>query len=74
MAFDYSSLKGKIVEKFGTNKKFAQAINMPATSLSMKLNNKTTWRQEEIESARIALELSPDDICKYFFCPISSKR
>lgn len=73
MAFDYSILKGKIVEKFGTNKKFAQAINMPATSLSMKLNNKSTWRQEEIESARIALGISPDDICKYFFCPRSSK-
>ena len=38
MAFDYSKLKGKIVEKFQTQQAFAKAMELSERSLSLKLN------------------------------------
>ena len=37
--FDYSKLKGRIVEKYGSQKKFALSINMNPSTLSTRLNN-----------------------------------
>lgn len=73
MLFDYSALRGKIVEKFGTNKKFAKFISMPAATLSMKLNNKLQWKQSEIDSAMKALGIDESDISRFFFCSSNSK-
>ena len=39
MAFDFSKLRGKIKEVFGTQEKFAKAMGMSSVSLSAKLNN-----------------------------------
>ena len=45
MAFDYSKLKGKIVEVFGTQSNFAKAVGMSERTLSCKLNNKIPFTQ-----------------------------
>ncbi len=74
MEFDYSALRGRITEKYGTGKKFAEAIKMVPTTLSMKLNNKQSWKQADIEKARIALEIDAKDLSKYFFCVKSSNN
>ena len=47
MAFDYSKLKGKIVEKFGTQGAFAKALGLSQRSLSFKLQGKVFFRQDE---------------------------
>lgn len=39
--FDYSKLKGKIKEVFGTQSAFAKAMGLSGVSLSSKLNNIT---------------------------------
>ena len=65
--FDYSALRGRIVEKFGTNKNFARKIDMLPSNLSMKLGNKCEWKQSEIEKACSALEVEVSEITKYFF-------
>lgn len=67
MRFNYSALRGRIVERYGTTAAFAKAIGMSRSSLSQKLNNKTRWQQDDIESARVALGLSVPDLSKYFF-------
>ena len=38
LAFNYSRLKGRIVEKFGNQKNFAKAMNWSEKTLSKKIN------------------------------------
>ncbi|ONH20925.1 DUF739 family protein, partial [Staphylococcus aureus] len=51
MRFDYSSLNGKIVEKFGSRYSFAHAMQLSERSISLKLNNKVGWKDREIFKA-----------------------
>lgn len=67
MAYDYSKLQGRIVEKFGTQGAFSKAISMSERSLSLKLNNKVPFKQQEIERCIAALDLGREDIPAYFF-------
>ena len=69
MAFEYSKLKGKIVEKFGTQGAFAKALGLSQRSLSFKLQGKVFFRQDEIDKSINLLGIEPADINKYFFCP-----
>lgn len=65
--FDYSKLKGRIVEKCGNQKGFAIKIKMNPSTLSTRLNNSSQWTQAEIlESAKI-LKISFKEIPAYFF-------
>lgn len=67
MPFDYSKLKGRIVEKYGTQIAFAAALPMSERSLSLKLNGKRTWKQKDICRAIELLDLTESDILLYFF-------
>lgn len=69
MEFDYSELSGRITVKFKTKKRYAKAANMPASSLSMKLNNKTPWTCPDIYTAMQLLDIPPEKLVKYFFTP-----
>ena len=50
MAFDYSKLRGKIKEVFGTQDKFAKALGISRATLSLKLNNISEFTQQEMAS------------------------
>lgn len=67
--FDYSKLKGRIVEKFGTQDKFASKIKLTSKTISNKLNNKTAFSDKEIMQWCEVLDISNDEINKYFFTP-----
>jgi len=67
MAFDYSKLRGKIKEVFGTQDKFAKALGIGRVSLSQRLNNYLDFSQSEIDKACELLKLSKEEIPKYFF-------
>lgn len=67
MVFDYSKLKGRIVEKYSNQIEFAKAMNWSEKTLSKKLNGKVAWKQTDICRAIKLLELSEDDIPEYFF-------
>lgn len=67
MAFDYSKLKGRIVEKFSSQYAFAEKMGMSERTLSLKLNGLVAWKQTEICKAVSALELNKEDISEYFF-------
>lgn len=67
MTKDFSKLSGKIVEKYGTQYNFAIALGLSERSLSLKLNNKVGWRDEEMELAIDLLDLDLNDIPAYFF-------
>lgn len=69
MAFNYRKLKGKIVEKFGTQSSFAVAMGWSERTISLKMNGIRPWKQSDICKAIKLLELSESDIPTYFFTP-----
>jgi hypothetical protein len=69
MGFNYNKLRGKIREIFGTEYKFARAMEMSKNSLSDKVNNKVEFTQKEIEKAVKLLRIPKEEIPMYFFTP-----
>lgn len=65
--FDYSKLRGRIVEKYGTQGKFAKADQISDRSMSLKLNNGIRLSQEDIIRWCEMLEIDTNDIPLYFF-------
>ena len=65
--FDYSKLRGCIIEKFGAYKAFANALGITPTALSLKLCNKRYFSQDEIWRSRVLLGINPGDMASYFF-------
>ena len=63
--YDYSALRGRIVEKCGTMKKFAEKLGISTRTLSLKLQNKVRFSQEDISKSVVILELT--DVTPYFF-------
>ena len=67
MAYDYRKLIGRIAEKVGTQAKFAEQMNLSERTISLKLNCKIGWKQEEISKACTILDIEPENIPFYFF-------
>lgn len=65
--FDYSRLKGRIYEVFGSQRKFADAMGMNRTSMWAKLTNRTYFNQAEIVRAASLLGIAPGAGDAYFF-------
>ena len=70
MNFDFSKLRGKIREKYGTETKFAEAMDVSTTTLSLKLNNKVVWTVPEIVKACELLDIPFEFIPIYFFTEV----
>lgn len=67
MAYDYSKLRGKIREVYGTQEAFACAMDMSPATLSKKLNNVTDWSRAEIDRACELLHIPLEEVPLYFF-------
>ena len=67
LCYDYSKLSGKIREVYGKCATFADAMNLSERSLSLKMNNKVGWKQQEIDLACELLGISALEIGAYFF-------
>lgn len=67
MKFNYAILKGKIVEKYNTQKNFAKTFGISERSLSLKLNNKICFTQDEMLLCIKLLGESIDKIVTFFF-------
>ena len=67
MVYDYSKLNGKIVEVCGTQANFANLMGISTRTMSLKLNNKIKFKQDEIQKAITILHLNSRDISTYFF-------
>ena len=67
MAFDYSKLRGRIVEYFSTQSAFAQAMGWSERTLSLKLTGQRPWKQGDICKAIELLHIDEADIPVYFF-------
>ena len=67
MAFNYDKLKGKIIEGFGTQYKFAEAMGWSERTLCLKLSSNRAWKQPDICKAIFLLNFDKEDIPAYFF-------
>ncbi len=69
MSNDYSKLAGKIVEKYGTQYNFAQAMGLSERSISLKMNNRVPWKDFEMAKASELLDIDVNQLHEYFFTP-----
>lgn len=67
--YDYSKLKGRIREYFGTNEAFAESLNLSEQSIYNKLSEKTTntFSQDEIFYCIQRLNIKPEELIEIFF-------
>lgn len=66
--FDFSLLRGRIIEKYGSCSALASAIKMPRDALSARLNNRVAFKPDEIFlicSADV-LDIPDTEIGRYF--------
>lgn len=65
--FDTSKLRGRIVEKYGSQGRFADAVGCSLSFLSQYLNGKKKLDQPRIDKWVNALDIDSADIYNYFF-------
>lgn len=69
MAYNYSKLRGRIIEMFGTQSSFASALGLSENTLTQKLHSRKDWKQTEILRACELLEIPVAEVVSYFFVP-----
>lgn len=69
MVFNYNKLRGRIIEKFGSQSSFSKAVGTSERTLSLKLNNKIFFSQDEIIKYSKTLNIGINEIQAYFFTP-----
>lgn len=67
MPYNYAKLLGRIVEKVGTQYNFAERMQLSERTVSLKLNGKVAWKQNEIAKACEVLQIEDHEIPAYFF-------
>lgn len=67
MAFDYSKLRGRIVEKFGSATGFSKELGVALPTISAKLSNTKSITKNDIIEWSEKLEIPVSDIGLYFF-------
>lgn len=67
IVFDFSKLRGRIKEIYGTQTAFAVAMLMNEATLSNKLNNNVEFSPKEIIRACLLLSIELKDVSIYFF-------
>ena len=67
MPYNYAKLLGRIVEKVGTQSSFAERMGLSERTISLKLNGKVAWKQNEIVKACEVLAIDGREIPAYFF-------
>lgn len=67
MTLNYNKLKGRIVEKYGSQTNFAATVGLPVQSISRKINCKIGFSQEDVIEWSDKLEIPKSEIGEYFF-------
>jgi hypothetical protein len=65
--YEYRKLSGRIVEKFGTRKKFAEALGISENSMSLKMTGRTGFSREDMLRWGELLDIDVSDFGDYFF-------
>ena len=73
MAYNTEKLEARIIEKFGTQSAFADALGITKSTLSRYLSNGHDWKGSTLIKAIRLLEIPEDEIDIYFFVPRVAK-
>ena len=65
--YDTSKLRGRIVEKYGSQTAFAEAAGNSVSFISQYMNGKKQLDQTTMDKWIDALDIADDDIRAYFF-------
>ena len=65
--YNYSKLRGRMVEMFGTIEKTCEAAKLRRDMVSMALNGKRLFTQPEISVLSDVLQIPSTEIGLYFF-------
>lgn len=68
MEFDYSKLRGRIVEKYGSYAAFSRMLDITEIQVSKKLNGKARFSQEDIVRWSDLLDIDSQGMGLYFLC------
>lgn len=67
MAYKTEKLEARIIEKFGTQKAFAESLGVTKSTLSRYLSTGRDWKGSTLIKAIRLLEIPDDQIDTYFF-------
>ena len=65
--FDYGKLRERIRDKQATQTDLANALNLSKKTISLKMNGKISWKQEEIFKLLQFLDIPSEQVSDYFF-------
>ena len=74
MTYKTDKLKARIVDKFGDQKTFAEALGMNESTLSRLLAEGRDWKGSMLMKAIDLLEIPQTQVDAYFFEPAVSKE
>jgi hypothetical protein len=64
---DYSKLKGRIIEKYGTLTEFSKHISISRVALTEKLHNRIKVSRDDILEWSKLLDITQEEMGAYFF-------
>ena len=67
MQKEHLKLRGKIVEKYGSQSVFAEKIGKTEQSVTAKLNGRSQFSQEDVVTWSNALGIVVNEVGEYFF-------
>ena len=73
MRQEMNMLKGEIIKKYGSQRRFAKHIGKTEQTVTAKLNGRSGFSQADIVEWCNALDISANNVGKYFFAHILSK-
>jgi hypothetical protein len=65
--YNYSKLRGRIIEKFENILSFCKEMQISEPSIYSKLKHRTEFTQSQIVKSCILLDIKTSEIPKYFF-------
>lgn len=67
MGYTYDKLRGRIIEKYGSQEKYAEVLGISTNSLSKKMTGKTGFSQKDITIWADLLNIDKAEYGEYFF-------
>ena len=67
MSYTYNKLRGRIIEMYGTQGKFAEKLGISKNSVSKKMNCQSEFSQADIIQWSILLDVQKNEYGEYFF-------
>lgn len=67
LGYSYDKLRGRIIEKYGSQEKYAEVLGISTNSMSKKMTGKTGFSQKDIVIWSELLGIDKSEYSEYFF-------